>query len=222
MLGIGLGVTSVQQGIGLISDPGSGPEGSTASANFAAGTYDGVEDLSDFLAENTAWGMFDPATVVDGIGLTDPDANSNAAPVLATALATELLADGFSAVFTYTRTAAIGVLCGITIEMLDLPDFNNEWIVGCVGADGTGYIFDAPTTDHHMVSPIQGPGQHKAAFTLSDGTIALSVDGSDAISATPGAASPNSIALQTVGGIALESFVIYPPKTNAEIKVLSA
>jgi hypothetical protein len=146
MLGIGLGVTSVQQGIGLISDPGSGPEGSTASANFAAGTYDGVEDLSDFLAENTAWGMFDPATVVDGIGLTDPDANSNAAPVLATALATELLADGFSAVFTYTRTAAIGVLCGITIEMLDLPDFNNEWIVGCVGADGTGYIFDAPTT----------------------------------------------------------------------------
>lgn len=222
MLGVGLGVLAVQQGLGLVSDPGSGPEGSTASADFKAGTFDGVDTLGEFLTENTAWGVFDPASVVDGVGLTDPDTLNIAAPILAPALAADLLANGFTAVFTYTRTSAIGDgICLVTIEMLDLPDWNNEWIVTCVGGNGKGGIFDY-TTDLALESPIQGPGLHKAAFTLSDGAIALSVDGSDAISAVPVAASPNAIALQVFGGVALENFDIYPPKTSAELKALSA
>lgn len=208
----------------LIDDGGAGlPEGATAYASFESGTfnYDG-NSIDDFLTEDTNWGVFDPAAVVAGVGLTDPDTLNIASPVLAPGLTAELLADGFTAVFTYTRTSAIDDgLCLVAIEMLDLPDWNHEWIVTCVGANGLGSIYDS-VVDDDLANPIQGPGQHKAAFTLSDGLIALSVDGSDAISAVPIAATPNTIALQVIGGVALEQFVIYPPKTAAEIKALSA
>lgn len=222
MLGIGLGVTSIQSA--LVSDPGSGPEGSTASADFKEGTYDyGGNALEDFLTQNTDWGVFNPASVVNGVGLTDPNTLNIALPVLASALAADLLANGFTAVFTYTRTSAINDgFCLVAIEMLDLPNWNNEWIVTCVGTDGLGSLYDGTTPGgDDLPSPVQGPGLHKAAFTLSDGVIALSVDGSDAISKVPVAASPNTIAIQVGGGVALENFDIYPPKSNAEIKALS-
>jgi hypothetical protein len=210
---------------GLINDPGSGPEGSIAHADFATGTFDGdgFTELSDFLTENAAWAGFDTAYVQAGIGLYDEDSEGFANPILGTELTAELLASGFSAVWTY-NVILENTPRNINLEVLDLPDYNHEWIFGFYGADGGASFYDGVTDENVAIG--QGLGVHKAGMSVdpATGAVILVVDGIEVINTTAVAATPNAIAMQCTGGVALQVATFYPSpiKTSAELQALTA
>lgn len=210
-------------GINYLTDDGAGlPEGAISYADFADGTYHyGGNALEDFLTEDTGWAQFDPAYVLPGVGLYDENSDGMANPVLGVDLTADLLASGFSAVWTY-EVRVLTQTRNINLEVLDLPDYNCEWIFGFYGADGGASFYDGVTDETVAIG--QGLGVHKAGVSVnpSTGAVILVVDGTEVISTTAVAATPNTIAMQCNGGVALQQATFYPIKTSAELQALTA
>jgi hypothetical protein len=231
MLGIGLGVTAIQQGSGLVDDGGAGlPEGALAYADLKNGTYFYQGNtLDDFLAANEAWGSYDISMVVAGTGLKSPDGN-NIGPVFAAGLTTDILATGFSIVARYNiTTSSPDSQTGLSFAVMDIDTFSPAWFYNAYTINSDivyvrfavlgegGFDIRTPST--------QAQGQHSAGITFdSSGTSGTIVEGGDTASSDATlSGTPNTIGITIGGDAVLESFAIYvPPKTLAELEALSA
>jgi hypothetical protein len=207
---------------GLVSDPGGLPEGAIAYADFKDGIYFyGGNELDDFLVEDTNWGSFDPLTAVEsGVGLTSTTSPS---PVLAPALAAELLASGFTAVIVWTNAPN----CDLFFECTDLPGYTVET---AILPDHTGFTQLkqlGTATELNMDYDVVAESQNRAAlsFDFLGGatTMSLSVNGNPVGNLAAAAGAPHEhIAMMLLNAGVLESVVFYPLQIDAALPSLSA
>lgn len=182
--------------------------------------------LGDLVTENVAYGAFDPADVVAGVGLAPGDHVS--LPTL-TGDALALVLEGATAVFTFVHlntdadTATGGPLL---VEMIDFPDFNTYYTSQASSAPDVGsppcFISDNVDTAGDASLSL---GTHTAALTMIDGKISRSIDGNALVTINPAAAwtiAPNFLGMQVDNECVLEKIALYPAQPDADLPGLSA
>jgi hypothetical protein len=209
MLGIGLGVNAIQQG--LVSDSSGLPPGAIAYADFKNGTYYyGGNALSDFLTENTDWGSFNPALIVPNIGLYKIS-NSNQ-PVIASALASALLVSGFTAVATIYLSGVFD------FGVVNLPDYDTE-VYFSLNSDGmTTRVFVKDT--ENVAGSIPAVSMHRVAMTYNNGRAAMSIDGNSVI-VQDAAESLTLNAIVINGAYVVSDLTFYPAKSDGDTQTLA-
>jgi hypothetical protein len=211
----------------LASDPGSGPPGSIASADFQNGTYDyGSHAFSDFLVENLDWGPFSGA-VTPGEGLVEP-VNSAAGPALAAPLTAQVLAaGGFTVAINWLAPDPVGAsVSQIYVALADAPAYAHFWdaIFNHYNpGDGTGHDFgfDSPAGSGTRAAVI-GAGEHRAAITFDTTGIHCSIDGG----AVLGVDDPLDLNLVNLigfsySGCTWRALEFYPAKANSDLPALA-
>jgi hypothetical protein len=195
----------------LVDDGGAGlPEGAVAYADFKNGTYHyGGNTLEDLFVENLDWGAFDPdGKIVPGVGYVGTAAADG--PTLASALAAQFLASGYTLV---ANIAEIGDSGNFGSDFVDLSDYDPD-VSFVVGANGIVTVNSGAMTDVHSF-PI------RLAATLEPARVACSVNGEDSIEDTFSHTGFTHVVLSFVSAT-VEDVTFYPPKSNAEIQALSA
>lgn len=176
------------------------------------------------------FGDFDPAGIVGGVGFRPVEALTGSNTVALLGAASALVLGGSTTIYRaagFTNSADPGVAGEVFVEMRD-EDYNTYYAAkltaltissGCKLEDNSG---------DQTVSPL-ATGTHKAAITMIDGKMAMSIDGGAVLLYDP--ADPWTVAptfyVISVGGpwetaFALESIGIYPPQVDADLPALSA
>lgn len=198
------------------------PEGAIALYDFKNGVYNNgsVLTLSDVLGDSTIFaGVFDPARVVSGMGLT------SGAPMIT--LVGEALASA-QAPLTFFMQSVLDVDTSLNLEFCN-SDFSTDIIsiMTTIAAAGTTISDQNGTGNLRGTNP--APGQCKSAYTVQAANMIAAINGTllddqdvpPAYVSEPPVLAPFDEVALTVAGSVLERIVIYPPKTGAELQALT-
>jgi hypothetical protein len=222
MLGIGLGVTSVQQRGMLVDDGGAGlPAGATAYGSFENGTYNAPSGntFDDFLYENTDYGTWE-GEVVPGVGFV-PAANTQNISIGAD-LTAELIASG---TMTLVANVILSANANFYLEMINLPDWTQDIYAGANTNVDLSVLSAVATVSGFNASPVvptTGTVRVAIAMSSSEGCRS-SVNGSACTEAALGGSFLANFAGLWVRNATIKDLTFYAGvKTNAELEALSA
>lgn len=192
----------------------------TIHADFKNGAYeiDGTpSSLGAIFEENTDWQDFNSGMISAGVGLVLSGTNNAAGPKVVDALAADFLTGGVTVVAQVNLYAEGASPSNFTAEMVDLPDFNAEYIVGVQRLTGS-YV--STPSDLAETDP-SGAGPHKVAMTIAPDGVSVSIDGQTAITAAyAGAFEPNALCFSIARG-AIESLTLLAPVSAGDLPSLS-
>lgn len=191
------------------------------SLDFKNGAYSigGVSKTLGQVVEQDAenWGDFDPARVQAGIGLKD-NGSDTANPVVVPAAV--LLADGFTAVVTFTAGDVEPSARG-QMYVTDFPDYNVN-IEAAFQQGPNSAMLDFVNPSETLAGGDLNLGSHCAAYTVEDGNFAGSLDGGTVAVIASDTAGVNAIALSVVGQTILERIDFYAVQPDGDLPTLSA
>lgn len=193
-----------------------------ASSNAVDGVYTlngspcAITDIVDLASPDAS---FDPALDIDAGGVKTRAGSGRTLPIKAPLLA-DLLADGFSVVFTGTFDAG-----STSIEIhCHSADYNTDAYVAVARAS-----YDLNSVDFTEIFNGSGgvsAGLHKFAVTLTNARMALSIDGGAVVSQESPAINGAVVAIQFGmggdSGARLRSFIFYGVVDDADLPTLSA
>lgn len=212
-------------------------------ADFKNGHYwaDGAEtDAATLLQENTAWGSYDPVSIVPGSGLGSSLPDNNSAPVLNPALA--------SVITLITSGATVVKLCDVPnlaglyaydCEFNQLPDFNTQYwselFVSPLGGGTDNSILGAVNQTDNLTETLDvmtDPGIYGHAYTITTAQLDWAVNGVAETGITPTEVPTfpwNFICIQQAQQDAsnpdnvgyMQSIALYAPQPTADLVALS-
>lgn len=197
------------------------PEGATGYINFVDLTFyteGGNEDIDEVITEDANFGAFNPANIIEGTGLVG---GVTSKPVIIGTARTQILA-GATVVFDFTFSSGLNGY--FVLLAYDDPDFNFTWQCqpASVEAGFTGNIMAThPPTDLDDLTL----GAHRAAWTIEDTGVKVSIDGAAVVSDAGTAedfALLNATGMEVFADATLRSIAIYPPMSNAEMQAITA
>lgn len=187
-------------------------------------TVNGISKaLTDVIAQNTDFGTYTTAAVVNGTGLVG-NASSGSNPVMI-GDALSLVLGGCTALYKFTFIPA-DTHQRIDLELVDTSAYNMYYYSTSMSVDvnlGKCFIGDQVNPDVEEVA--LSVGAHRKAVTMIDGKVSRSTDGAATITINPAAAwspAPGILHIGVGQNAILESVGLYPAQSDGDLPTLSA
>lgn len=196
--------------------------------------------FADVLEENTDWESWNPALLIEDVGISVGDTNPFASTGLALTAAAKsglLPVDGGFTILIYCRVTAPGDgSASITIETSDWPDYIDGWNGGVTDTAGGTVNDKAAFADYNSNASIETPttgdgALNKVAATLTADHFTISANGNAIVVSDPPSANAaaNNIGLAvgttytsgSAGTAILERIEFYLPVDDADLPALS-
>lgn len=193
--------------------------------DFKNGVYtaDGVTvTVADLLVQNTDYGTWNAATMINGSGAGGVGGSGAAAPVF-TGAALDLVLDGAT---TLTTLASTGVEDNFRYEMTDdLSDYNTYYYSQSGFVADQNLIGDGNGLHPDIIETALADGTHHIALTFIDGKISRSTDGTAIITINPAVVwtpVPAFMGFVIPIGMRVEQIGIYPAQPDGDLPTLSS
>lgn len=194
--------------------------------DFKNGVYtvNGVSKaLTDVLAQNTDFGTYTTAAVINGTGLVGDSSSASNPVMIGDAL--DLVLDGCTALYRFVFVAA-DTHQRIDLELVDSSDYNTYYYSTVESVDvNNGKCFIGDQVNPDVIEGTLTAAAHQKAVTMINGKISRSIDGEAFVTINPAAAwTPAPAILHILVGqnAILESVGLYPAQPDADLPSLSA